>query len=340
MTGPFRRHGDKYAPIKNHFVAFLGEFIGTFLFLFFAFGGTQTAANASGVERITVPNVSQLVYVALVFGFSLAINVWVFFRISGGMFNPAVTLALALIGLVGPLRAVFIFVAQILGAIAAAGAVAGLTPGGQVTFVVAPSQGVSITQALFLEMFFTVLLVFTILMLAAEKTKATFVAPIGIGLALFVAELFGVFYTGGALNPARAFGPAVIAGFEGSQWLYWVGPLLGSGLSVAIYRIFKMLDYEDVNGNQDLTEEEERELAEKEAERERARKAHKMHKRRSPNPSILNDKGIHTTEDIEPGRRLSTTSHDQRPMAQAPVASQSHYKQDPHAQIPAKMTSM
>lgn len=90
MTGPFRRHGDKYAPIKNHFVAFLGEFIGTFLFLFFAFGGTQTAASASGVERITVPNVSQLVYVALVFGFSLAINVWVFFRISGGMFNPAV----------------------------------------------------------------------------------------------------------------------------------------------------------------------------------------------------------------------------------------------------------
>lgn len=114
----------------------------------------------------------------------------------------------------------FIFVAQILGAIAAAGAVAGLTPGSKVTFSVTPSQGVSITQALFLEMFFTVLLVFTILMLAAEKTKATFIAPIGIGLALFVAELFGVFYTGGALNPARAFGPAVIAGFEGSQWLY------------------------------------------------------------------------------------------------------------------------
>jgi glycerol uptake facilitator-like aquaporin len=58
-------------------------------------------------------------------------------------------------------------------------------------------------QGLFLEMFFTIELVFTILMRAAEKTKATFVAPVGIELALFVAEIMGVYWTGGAVNLAN-----------------------------------------------------------------------------------------------------------------------------------------
>ena len=55
-------------------------------------------------------------------------------------------------------------------------------------------------------------LMLAILLLAAEKHKATFIAPIGIGLALFVAELLGVYYTGGSLNPARSFGPDVVLG--------------------------------------------------------------------------------------------------------------------------------
>jgi aquaporin related protein len=74
---------------------------------------------------------------------------------------------------------------------------------------------------LFLEMFMTAELVFVIFMLAAEKHKATFLAPVGIGLALFIAELAGVYYTGGSLNPARSFGPAVVAhSFESYHWIY------------------------------------------------------------------------------------------------------------------------
>lgn len=77
--------------VKNHFVAFIGEFTGTFLFLFFAFAGTQTANQASSqTDGVTGPDLIQLLYISLIFGFSLAINVWVFFRISGGLFNPAV----------------------------------------------------------------------------------------------------------------------------------------------------------------------------------------------------------------------------------------------------------
>lgn len=58
-------------------------------------------------------------------------------------------------------------------------------------------SGVSPARGVFLEMFLTSLLVFTIFMLAAEKHKATFLAPVGIGLSLFVAEMVGVFFTGG-----------------------------------------------------------------------------------------------------------------------------------------------
>ncbi|KXT08079.1 hypothetical protein AC579_3802 [Pseudocercospora musae] len=74
---------------RNHFIAMVGEFIGTFLFLFFAFTATQVAnAAATGSTNTTsiaqVPNTSVLLYISLAFGFSLAVNAWVFFRISGG----------------------------------------------------------------------------------------------------------------------------------------------------------------------------------------------------------------------------------------------------------------
>ena len=101
-------------------------------------------------------------------------------------------------------------------------------------------------------MFLTAQLVFTIFMLAAEKHRATFIAPIGIGLSLFIAELLGVYYTGGSLNPARSFGPCVILhSFHGYHWIYWVGPILGSMLASGFYLFIKALEYETVNPEQD-----------------------------------------------------------------------------------------
>jgi hypothetical protein len=75
---------------RNHFIAFLGEFVGTFLFLFFAFAATQIANMIAAETPGELPSASVLMYIALAFGFSLSVNVWVFFRISGGLFNPAV----------------------------------------------------------------------------------------------------------------------------------------------------------------------------------------------------------------------------------------------------------
>lgn len=70
-------------------------------------------------------------------------------------------------------------------------------------------------------MFLTAQLVFVVFMLAVEKHRSTFLAPVGIGLTLFVGEIVGVYYTGGSLNPARSFGPNVVMGsFPNYHWIY------------------------------------------------------------------------------------------------------------------------
>ena len=78
-----------------------------------------TGDVASGEEGSTVATVdtSNLLYISLCFGFSLAVNAWIFFRVSGGLFNPAVSLAMALVGALTPKRAALLALSQILGGI-------------------------------------------------------------------------------------------------------------------------------------------------------------------------------------------------------------------------------
>ena len=180
-------------PVRNHFIAMCGEFAGTFLFLFFSFTGTQVANSQTQGSASTIAqgsNPAQLLYISLSFGFSLGVNAWVFFRISGGLFNPAVTFGMCLVGAMPWIRGGLIFISQIIGGIAAAGIVSVLYPG-PLNVRTSLGAGTSKAQGVFIEMFLTTMLVFTIFMLAAEKSKATFVAPVGIGLSLFIAELAG-----------------------------------------------------------------------------------------------------------------------------------------------------
>lgn len=112
--------------------------------------------------------------------------------------------------------------------------------------------GTTIAQGVWIEALCTAGLVFTIIMLAKEKHQATFIAPVGIGLSLFIGELVAVYYTGGSLNPARSFGPAaVLHDFKSDQWVYWVGPPIGSVLAFVFYRLMKILEYEMANPGQD-----------------------------------------------------------------------------------------
>lgn len=198
--------------MRNNVTAFLGEFVGTFLFLFFAFAGTQVANTPAPSGTLpdgapAPPNLVAVIFISLAFGISLTANVWAFYRITGGLFNPCVcppfpshlddtdplpqvTLALALVGGLPAIRSAVVVVSQLLAGIAAAGIVSALFPG-PLTVNTTLGGGASTAQGLFIEMFLTAELVFVIIMLAAEKHKGTYLAPVGIGTAFFLAELTG-----------------------------------------------------------------------------------------------------------------------------------------------------
>lgn len=124
-----------------------------------------------------------LLYVAFAFGFSLTVNVWIFYRVSGGLFNPAITLGCVVIGAMPPVKGGLLAVSQLLGGIAASGMVQALVPGelavgtglarrlplDEDAYFVSWSYtdskrtaGVSTAQGLFLEMFLTALLMISI----------------------------------------------------------------------------------------------------------------------------------------------------------------------------------
>ncbi|KAI5778632.1 aquaporin-1 [Geopyxis carbonaria] len=257
-AGEGRRGFAKDSVKKNYAIAFLGEFVGTFLFLFFAFAGTQAAKFSSTDSDGKVQTTPQLLlYISFAFGFSLAVNVWLFYRVSGGLFNPAVTYGFVLLGLMPATKAVLLVIAQLLGGIAASGVVCGITGALDVQNVLSreyPNAGstTSVAQGLFLEVFLTAELSLTIFMLAVEKHRATHLAPLVIGLSLFICHLVGVYFTGASLNPARSFGPAVVgAEFPGHHWIFWLGPLLGTTLAAGLYKLLLVVDYKTANPGQD-----------------------------------------------------------------------------------------
>jgi aquaporin rerated protein, other eukaryote len=118
------------------------------MFLFMGFGGAHTAnlpaAAPTGSGQGFI-DTSNLLFISLTFGMSLIINVWIFFRISGALFNPAIALALAVTGVMPPLRAALLVIAQILGGITAAGLIHGLMPG-PLNVSTTLADGVSIPQ--------------------------------------------------------------------------------------------------------------------------------------------------------------------------------------------------
>lgn len=118
----------------------IGEYVGTVLFMIFALGGSNVAlipntsltgetVNGQNDSIISTANTSNLLYISLCFGFSLAVNAWIFFRVSGGLFNPAVSLGMVLVGALTPVRGALLTFVQVLGGITGAAIIDAITPG-------------------------------------------------------------------------------------------------------------------------------------------------------------------------------------------------------------------
>lgn len=218
--------------------ATLAEVVGTFILVF---GGTAVAVGAI-LALPTAGGPYDSLAVALAFGLALAAVVAALGHVSGAHVNPAVTLGMAAAGKFPWKYAPHYIGAQLVGAILGALAT-WLTFGGPARSEASlaatyPAQGVGDLQAFLVEVLITFILVFVVMSVATDQRAPAAIAPIAVGFALAVGVFIAGPVTGGAVNPARALGPMLVAGDLTSVWLYILGPIIGGVLAALLYDRF------------------------------------------------------------------------------------------------------
>lgn len=244
-----------------NYKVFVAEFIGTFALVF--------VGSAAGVYGQSV----GLLGIGLAHGLTLAAFIYAYGHISGSHINPAVTLGLAVNGTIKWIEALVYWVAQFAGAVVAAFLLRTfLTPLSPEAFAGAATTGLltdtaqfPVYYALGLEALLAFFLVNAILHTSVDGKAGQF-AGLAIGLTYAVAVLAGGPLTGGSLNPARSFGPAVFTSalsagtpdFQNPTFylIYFVGPIVGSLLAVLLYQLFKYepVKIEDIEEDAEVVE--------------------------------------------------------------------------------------
>nr|AMK47979.1 putative major intrinsic protein family transporter [Lupinus angustifolius] len=154
----------------------------------------------------------------------------------GSAIAYAVTFGLAIGGQITILTGIFYWIAQLLGSIVACFLLKFVT-GGLAIPIHSVAAGVGAAEGVVTEIIITFALVYTVYATAADPKKGPLgtIAPIAIGFIVGANILAAGPFSGGSMNPARSFGPAVVSGDFSGNWIYWVGPLVGGGLAGAIY---------------------------------------------------------------------------------------------------------
>jgi MIP family channel proteins len=216
------------------FQKFAAEFLGTFALVFFGAGAIcadRYLQSSGGIG---------LLGIALAHGLAMAIMVSALGHVSGGHFNPAISIGFWVTKRIGTLEVFLYWAAQILGGVAAAFLLKAIIPEETWRAVALGTpelvRDFSRLSAMVLEAvasFFLVLVFFA----TSVDARGTFqsIAGFGIGLTVTLGILVIAPFTGGAMNPARAFGPA-LASTHWTNWgVYWIGPLAGGFLAGLLY---------------------------------------------------------------------------------------------------------
>ncbi|MEO5989592.1 MAG: aquaporin [Candidatus Eisenbacteria bacterium] len=210
--------------------SYWAEFLGTFVLCFIGQGAIVVNHIGGGQPG--------LLGIAIASGLAMAVMVSALGATSGGHFNPAITLGFVVTGRQSMTSAITYWISQMLGAVVASFVLRAVMPGeaGDMVHygaaVVAP--GVGMTQAFLLEFVLTFFLVTAVWGTTVDE-RGPLIGGFGIGLCLLMGILVGGPITGAAMNPARAFGAALVSGTWGAHAIYWLGPMLGGAAAARMY---------------------------------------------------------------------------------------------------------
>lgn len=221
------------------FRKFAAEFLGTLVLVVFGCGVAMTL-QASPLTVLPI---------ALAFGLAVVAMAAAIGDVSGCHINPAVSLGMLIDGRMSFKEFFFYIVAQFLGGIAGGGVLALLSSGnvsngfGTNGYLELSANNIGLLGAFVVEVILTFVFIFVVLRIT-KKIDNSRVAGIIIGLTLALVHLLGILYTGTSVNPARSFGPALMAAIYGdgvplSQvWVFIVAPFVGATIAALVYRFF------------------------------------------------------------------------------------------------------
>jgi MIP family channel proteins len=225
--------------VDNVGKAAVAEFIGTFALICF------------GAGAIIMTGGQDLVAIALAHGLAIAIMVSLMAHISGGVFNPAIQVALWVTGKMPTARSAVYIVAQLAGAVAAAYVLKYIAPADQFHEVTvrggipAVLQGLAVGKAVVIEALLTFFLVWAVFgTVVDERGPFAKTAGFTIGLVITLDIFAAGAYTGAAMNPARWFGPALATGDWANWWVWIVGPVAGGIIAGVGYWFLFLRDRE------------------------------------------------------------------------------------------------
>ncbi|MHC4320913.1 MAG: MIP/aquaporin family protein [Planctomycetota bacterium] len=222
----------------NKYSKYIAEILGTLLIVFIGAGAICAEHSIKMTDGQGVP-----VWAITVFGFVIVAVVYATSYISGSHINPAVTISHWATGRMYAGTAAYYIMSQMIGAVMAACFLKILFPDAVNTVYLGTctlGEGVGLWKAVLIECIVTFLFVFTIYATAVDRRTSKVLAGVAIGLVYLFGVSVSTTFSGGALNPARVFGPAVVSGHFDYHYVWWLGPVCGAIAAGFLYsKVFK-----------------------------------------------------------------------------------------------------